>query len=490
VIPGKRVFHPTFGNGVITAVDEVGARARWRAHVDFEYTKVWVVFAALQLLPAEVPAAVKQEESPVLGAPQVGGATTDSRGMSVPTRVEGEVRDVIVLGGSEADARMGISALRLGQVLDSQALQLSVGTERIQTRLKEALARAQSERPTCLLVDGAWGRGKTHALTLLVALARRENMAVASAVMDGIAVSLSEPMLLMEEIASSLRVPGSAVGDSLGQLLRRAKRDGKISTLRAQGALTVADALDGLPAAAFDDPEGLQCIEDYFSFALLPTQVKAKLRLLGYEMLSAAPSLRARAVDDRPRAFSVMLRNWAQFLSVMGARGLLVVLDELDVEYAASAGFDRPSLKLRARRRALLEQLRTLSQHRAPLLVAFASAPAGPDVQTENDAVQDVREAIGPDLIYLRAADPSAEDLKELLSRLAVLYDAAYPATRLGLPPQRVNELATGILVRYRRMPDSVPRHFVRMAIEAFDLLAVGGQSFEDVLRLLGASGE
>jgi hypothetical protein len=263
--------------------------------------------------------------------------------------------------------------------------------------------------------------------------------------------------------------------------------EAKSAGLRARGAHEVADALDRLPPRAFDDPEGLQCIEDYFAFALSATQVATKLRLLGYE--GCAPAiLRPRWVEERPRAFAALLKCWAHTLAVMGARGLVVVLDELDVEYASTAYSDRASWSLRARRRDLLDQIGELSKQNAPLLIAYASAPAGPEAAKENDAVEDVRDAIGTGLIHIKAANPSEEDLKQLLVRLSALYETAYPEKSLGLSGQRIASLFAGLNVRYRRAPNPVPRQFVRTALEAFDLLTVGEKSFIDVRRLLEAS--
>lgn len=483
--PGQRVSHPAFGAGVVSAVNLTGALKR--AHVDFGYTKAWIVLDALEVL---------QEES--AGTPTSTPVETHAPAPSQPSDQDSEEAfdagddktvwsSTPTLPKSQTEARKGIAALRLGQILESQALQLSVGTEILQQRLREALTRSLAGKPTIMLIDGAWGGGKTHALTLLQALAREQHMTTCGAVMDGEAVTLSESLRLMEAILSSLRIPGSGSGDGLAHLLRTAKIEGRAPSLRAGGAHEVADALDSLPPRTFDDPEALQCIEDYFSFALSATQVRRKLHLLGYEA-AAPPVLMSRGVDERPRAFAVLLKCWAQTLARMGGRGLLVVLDELDVEYASTAYSNRASWSLRARRRALLEQIKGLSVHNAPLLIAFASAPAGPDVESENDAVEDVRQAIGTGLIHIKAANPSEEDLKQLLAKLTSLYETAYPDKTLGIVGQRASTLFAGLHARYRRAPNPVPRHFVRTALEAFDLLTVGEQSFDDLIRLLMAS--
>ena len=480
--PGQRVSHPAFGAGIVRAVNLTGPRPR--AHVDFGYTRAWVVLEALEVLesaPTPEPDSAEPCDPPTDNPTQW---TTES-----PPATAGRGGDRTALSPftrSETEARKGITALRLGQVLEAQALQLSVGTDALQVRLQQALARALSGRPTLLLIDGAWGGGKTHALTLLQALARSQGMATSSTVMDGIAVTLSEPMQLMESITSSLRLSANSSDDGIGHLLRAAKLEKKLGNLRAHGAHEIADALDRLPERAFDDPEALQCIEDYFAFSLSTTQVRRRLDILGYEA-AAPPVLRARWVAERPKAFAVMLKCWAQTMAVMGSKGLLIVIDELDVEYASTAATNRTSGGLRARRRAMLEQVSGLSAHNAPLLLAFASAPAGPDVESENDAVEDIREAIGPGLVHLKVANPSPDDLKQLLGKLAGLYEAAYPAQPLGITGQRASQLFAGLHARYRQAPSPVPRHFVRTALESFDLLTVGARPFEDVLRLLKA---
>lgn len=483
---GQRVSHPAFGTGVVLAVNLVGSQKR--ANVDFGYAQPWIVLDTLQVLSEEEGGATSfptpaEANGAALLQPldQVSGRTFDA-GVD-----ETVWSGAPTLTKSQTEARKGIVALRLGQILENQALQLSVGTEALQRKLREALTHALGGQPTFVLIDGTWGGGKTHALTLLQALAREQRMAIGGAVMDGVAVTLSEPMRLLESIISSLRIPGNASGDGLGQLLRTAKIESRSPSLRTRGAHEVANALDSLPPRAFDDPQALQCIEDYFSFALSATQVRTKLHLLGYEA-AALPILMSRGVDERPRGFAALLRCWSQTLAVMGTRGLLVVLDELDVEYASTAYANRASWGLRARRRALFEQIKGLSVHNAPLLIAFASAPAGPDVATENDAVEDVRGAIGDGLIHIKATNPSEEHLKQLLARLTSLYETAYPDKTLGILGQEASALFAGLHARYRRAPNPVPRHFVRSALEAFDLLTVGEQSFGDVMRLLKAS--
>jgi len=273
VKPGVRVSHPAFGVGIVSAVNLTGAARR--AHVDFGYTQAWIVLDVLEVLQEESAAAPVSTQTELEAQAPSRPAEEDVEQTFDAADVDIAWSTTPTLPKSQTEARKGIAALRLGQILQSQALQLSVGTETLQRRLREALSRALAGKPTFILIDGAWGGGKTHALTLLQSLAREQKMTTSGAVMDGVAVTLSEPTRLMEAIVGSIRVSGDGSDDGIGHLLRMAKLQGRSPSLRARGAREVADALDSFPPRAFDDPEALQCIEDYFSFALSATQVRA-----------------------------------------------------------------------------------------------------------------------------------------------------------------------------------------------------------------------
>lgn len=383
-----------------------------------------------------------------------------------------------------ADYRRGVLALRLGQILEPHILKLSVGTEKLESTLESAVARARKGRVSFLMVEGAWGGGKTHALTLLQAMARRMRFATSSVVMDGNAVSLAEPMQVMEEILSSFCFSGQDGADQLMDLVRKVVKEERLPEIRLKGATTIARVLASIPREAFDDSEALSLLQDYFSLSLSASQAKAKMKQLGYRV-AALPTLRAFRVDQRAEAFCVLLKNWAQLASAMGAGGLLVLIDELDVEYASTAYNDKASFERRAKRRSLLSALSKLESDEDPLLVAFASAPAGPGVARHNDAVEDVHSVFGEGLRNLKVPEPNESSLAELLRRLSAFYSEAYPDSKERINAGVVQKLFEGMLLRYRKSPAAVPRQFVRTALEALDLLTVGEKSCDDVLSFL-----
>ena len=181
--------------------------------------------------------------------------------------------------------------------------------------------------------------------------------------MDGVGVALADPLPLMESVTSSLVFPDEKLAGGLGAHIANANAQ----SLRMRGALFLADALEQVSRQIRQEPEVLQVLEDYFGLALSSSQANAKLRSLGHAKIRL-PSLLVRRVDDRPARFCDLLCDWTRFAVTMGAQGLLIVLDELDVEYAKFAWWDGGSYEKRRRRNMLLKELGKLRKKNIPLL--------------------------------------------------------------------------------------------------------------------------
>lgn len=374
------------------------------------------------------------------------------------------------LAPETVEARRAIVALRLGQVLESHVDHLSVGLTDISLRFDATLQRARSHIPVYMLVEGAWGRGKTHLLTLLTAAAVRHEFAVSSVVMDGVGVTLSDPMQLLEAVTGAIRFPGDALPGGLSINLARARRQGGLERLGHLGATTLAAVFDQIPVAAFDEFDALQVIEDYLGLYLPASTAQHRLETLGFRGVRL-PTLRARCVADRAARFSDLLFNWTQLCAVAGARGLVVILDELDVEYASTARSSQQATRLRKRRSELLEVLQRLRNQRLPLVLAFASAPAGAGIDPEHDASTNIAEALGVLDAHIAAPVPGDGELHELITKVLEIYRVAYPASFHGQAQEKIAGLADRLINNHRRQANPVPRHFVRSALESLDIL-------------------
>ena len=234
---GEQVFHRQLGWGTVKKILQNGHRLG--AWVDFGYTKEFLKVEELQTVdqmekrPAARKAVAEKAEKTKPDA-RFGAGDDWKSAQAAGARQKKESCPV--------EARKGIVALRLGQILESQVSQLSVGTGRLESILKAEVEKATGQKPAFVLVEGVWGGGKTHALTLLQALSRQAGFTTSAVVMDGMGMSLSEPMQLMEEILSSLVFPRPLGILNLGELMRSVVKGGKIPSVRVKGAPTWLDS--------------------------------------------------------------------------------------------------------------------------------------------------------------------------------------------------------------------------------------------------------
>lgn len=418
-----------FGDGTVVEVSSYHG-----VKVDFGYASSWIMgddLAVTDEEPKRAPQTASDEQLPRQRIPDI-------------------QPDVV-------KARRSILALKLGQVLEEDVCHLSVGVDDIQDTLSQTLAKAIAGKPQSILVEGAWGTGKTHLLTLLAALAARAGLATSTVILDGEGVSLSEPMGLMEAVLGSLRYPGEVVPIGIGR---------RLSILRGQALRLrhlnnrIVDALLTLSPDTFRSPEAVEVLEDYFVMKLPASHARVKLREIVQNRI-LLPSMSARNVNARSGRLCELMTGWAACCaSTNAAKGLVVIFDELDAEWAMA--------KLPERRDSLLSKLAELKrQQKCPLLLAFGSAP-GSDVGA-NDPVGDVHAHI-PWTKHIEAPTPSLGQMKELGRRLQKLYESAYPDRVAGLDPSSVQHWIKNFAKRHLAKLDPTPRTFVRGTLERLDL--------------------
>ncbi len=449
MIPGVRVTHPVLGAGVVLALLARGRVAG--ARVDFGYMVDWVP---------------QKELAPAGDLRSRGSKDEASRNEPEHWKPLGTLTENVV------DARRAVLALKLGQVLPENVLDLSVGTETAEALLRRAVAGAARRKPAAILVSGPYGAGKTHLLTMLGSLAAREGLATASALLDGEGVTLADPMTILEPVLRSLCLPGestpSGVGRWLAELRRRSSRwdHGRRRWSR------IAEAVFQMPAAAFDDPDVLEALEDYLTTSLPVSHANRRLRRLVRRPLQL-PSMRAQRITDRAERFCELLRDWAEFCEAAGARGLVVVFDEVDVEYAATLW----NVERRTRRQLLLHALNNLLGQSVPLVLAFGSAPAT-DQEAANDAARDLTERMSR-IQQVAAPRPDAAQMRELGRRLCGLYTRAYPvwisSVDEGSIERAIDEHAERYAEGYGEPDDPAPRRFVRELFEWLDVASDRG---------------
>lgn len=457
---GDIVRHPVLGKGTIETVVPTPRGLAYR--VKFSYAKQTIMASEFE---------------------QIGLSVGDSAPTIDKTKAAGPKPSIqtTFTTNSLMIARAGINALKLGQILESQVKRLTVGTGDAETEFDALFARDYNRNGRIVMIEGAWGVGKTHLLTLLAAHATEHGYAVSSTILDGYGATLSEPMRLMESITSSIKFPGEPVPMGIGAKLSEVKTKG-ISDLKAFKADRLVKVLEEISVDALTNPEAVSVLEDYLGLSLASTKAKESLSRLGYSGVKLPP-LKAQSVTERGDRLAELLCDWAAFCVGGKAKGLLVVLDEVDVDYARAGWWD---YQRRLRQDLTLKALGSTRHKRIPLVIAFGSAPAGPGAQAADDAVQDVIDKVGKVDAEIEAKSLTTTELTRLGQSIHELYDEAYPGFSEKLDLKELSTLQKTLLKKYQRMVSPVPRRYVRALLHCMDAIDLGTVSPPQLMDELG----
>jgi hypothetical protein len=163
-----------------------------------------------------------------------------------------------------------------------------------------------------------------------------------------------------------------------------------------------------------------------------------------------------------------------------------VILDELDVDYGNTARETQQHKKLREQRHNLLLALQQISS--APLLLAFAAVPGlSPRHDSiQKDAIRHLQQVLQNRLTTLIVPELTEHHYTELFSKLTDLYQYAYPGGGVQLSTATRDQLCARLLAHHRRDPQPLPRKFVRLCLEALDVLnTADAPSVETFMRAL-----
>lgn len=449
---GKELLHPALGPCVVTKLIGNG--------------EVEVSFPTLGIKG-------KRYRLAALVDPETGGAPTISNGQRGSTKTEQSAETLGAIGDSMLKARLAILALRLGQCPEGYIDQLTVGAQDIKDACEWALARSGEGKPAVVVFESPFGKGKTHALNLFSSLARRQFRAVGSVVLDGLGISLMEPMSLLSNLAESIRFPDGQGFETLPERLCELVQHRRVDGLRGRGAAFLADCLDRVPPEIAEQPDAWEIVVDYLSCVLPASQ--AKQMLASYRDRDGAPALPAivaNRVDERAPRCTKMLREWAQACTLVGAhRGLVVLFDEADVDYG-NTGFGQAAVA----RRALLYQAicgLAKSNERSYLSIGIAITPSRDNYWGENP-IDELLGHLGDECTrHVPLRDLSKRDFVKLGRNVAAVYAEAFGD--IVLSPDEAGAKAEELRSRMEtRINDfCLPRRFIREFIEQLDLAAL-----------------
>lgn len=354
------------------------------------------------------------------------------------------------------EERQAIHALRLGQSTPLAVNELRVGMEQVDGATQTALDRASSGQVSFLIFVSEFGMGKSHALARLRLQAMKRKMAVGSVVLDGMGVSLCQPMSLPSTLAHAIEFGDH--GEGLPARLAGLVRTGQTSKLKAACAEFLHGALSELTSDHVDDPEAWELVEDYLALDVAPSVLRQRLGV-------RVRPLNTRSRDDRPDRCALLMRDWARSVPPLGyPGGLALLLDEADVDFALSGR----TVNEKDQRAALLQAWRVMAdggpggETHAKLLIALAVTPGG----NFDDPVSELRSTLGSCASVIELPELSEDHLRELGQRIAAMYARAYQTN----PEARATEFVDACFQTIRRMHGRRnPRHFIRMLLEKLD---------------------
>lgn len=354
-----------------------------------------------------------------------------------------------------------IHRLRSGLPPSESVVELTVGADRVLPAIEDWLNAIGRDRKT-LFVKGDYGEGKSHSLALLRERAHLAGFATCQLTADASSSALNHPQRFLPLLLATLELPGASINGFEQLLYRLLMDDDKVQA--------VADIVE----RHLQSNRNL----DVYSRAALTTLVgyrgasadRIEERLMWIRVATVFLSgdyirHRSAAPDNRVASYT-LLRIAAELACAVGARGLVVLVDELESVYTKL-----PTTRSREGAYRVLSAL-CASPNLSKLRVALAITPDAwkyfrADIDTFDtiDALHcEPVASWGKGLLTtsstIRLQPLEAKDRRELVRRVSAMYSRMYvPSVR---PVDDVIDQIVG-----REVP---VRILVRQAVDHLDI--------------------
>lgn len=331
-------------------------------------------------------------------------------------------------------------------------------------------------------MSGPYGTGKSHALAVFRYVAMQDGFLVAEATLDQAEVSLSSPQALFHALASTIR--GDAFSEEfpvLGLFRRAIRRGAILEPVRASSQGERDDRLlkhyttlqfleiHGL----LDDGETAQKIEGVLSAVDQPTASELRKELserffarterrLPAERFAFQSVIAYSPKEKRPSDWLEGMLGMARLACAAGYRGLVVTIDEVEIESSKGSRAEAADAFLATLERYFIHRLYgTLTS--TPLIIVFAHvAEEGGRCEMLRRLVENSKEST------LTLRPWSDEELKELARRIVDVFTTHYRVFDSFAP--RVSDELLGLLKRKQRFSNDLVRSFIKWLIGLSDL--------------------
>jgi len=320
-----------------------------------------------------------------------------------------------------------IESLRFGLVPEYYIDQLTIGFDNIKNVTEKILRKCESFLPVGFQVCGEYGCGKSHTLSVMRYIARKEGFFTLKVEVDGEGISLSNPSKLLNMLFFSVQDNNIYSDYPLVSLFLKAlllKNDSfeklkKFETLQKYLNVITALVKQGLIDEYYYIIESLLSCSDEISATDANKILSSVLRYSDFQNLKLKPLI-SRRVDDRYLDFIEALAGIAVLVAAAGYKGLIVTIDEYEVE----------RIKNPSNYKIVQDMLYVIGQYlsgglnlpKAPLCIIFSAINQGGE-KGDPDITRYISKT--PENIF-EVTKWSESQKVELLKKIHVLYCETY----------------------------------------------------------------
>ena len=248
-----------------------------------------------------------------------------------------------------------IESLRFGLVPDKHIEELTLGYNELKQWVERGFVKCALGNPTGFEVSGTYGTGKSHTLSIIRYLAEKKGFLTAKAEVDGNNLSFSNPEVLLNHLW------GYLTGNNLDsefpllylytKIINRGIIPSKIITegndkiknnlttiynvLRSGHLDKYSEYINAIISSS-EEYTATQVVKEISSeFNISKSQIKLE------RMIS-------RKLDCKPMDFIESIAGHAIIAKLAGYKGLIITIDEFEIEYMDKKRFDKAENVLRA----------------------------------------------------------------------------------------------------------------------------------------------
>jgi len=358
--------------------------------------------------------------------------------------------------------RRAIDALRFGLVPVDVLEEVTIGYSTLQNWVLGRLPDKHRGAATFSEVSGPFGSGKSHAMAIVRHVAQKAGYVTAHVQIDGKLVSLSDPKKLLEELWRTLSFDGGTSTTPLLDLYEKAINSGKRApTTTSEPIDRIGDnyrmvqllARSGQLRKYAADLDGVISCSADVRVSDLSTEISREPNINRFDV-KIRPMI-GRAITDRPRDLVQSLAGHATVAELAGFPGLVVTIDEFEIEHFEPKRLERTVAAVVA----LNNYLAGASTY-PPAPLGLFVASVGQAGHVGDRVLECIVKNTGGDLHYLRELTES--DLQDLAGRIHQIYCRAYKVYE-PLPADQMQAV-----LECARRSDKSDSGFIRTFIKGF----------------------